>query len=61
MQFFQNEESIFLGYSRDILSTVDSPVYFSHNDFRPGNILRLKSEPLNLTIIDFESCSYNYR
>ncbi|UJR26662.1 hypothetical protein I4U23_007979 [Adineta vaga] len=46
---------------KNLLSTIDSPVCFTHNDFQPGNILRLKSEPNNYTIIDFEYCSYNYR
>jgi thiamine kinase-like enzyme len=46
---------------RTLLSSVDSPVCFSHNDFQPGNILRLRSEPQSFTVIDFEYCSYNYR
>ncbi|CAF1449100.1 unnamed protein product [Adineta ricciae] len=46
---------------KSLLSTIDSPVCFSHNDFQPGNILRLKSQPDNYTVIDFEYCSYNYR
>ena len=47
--------------SRKILATVNSPVCFTHNDFQPGNILRLKSQPETFTVIDFEYCSYNYR
>lgn len=47
--------------SRTLLSTVDSQVCFTHNDFQPGNILRVKSETDNFTVIDFEYCSYNYR
>jgi len=46
---------------KNLLSTVDSPVCFTHNDFQPGNILRLISQPDNFTVIDFEYCSYNYR
>ncbi|CAF1088962.1 unnamed protein product [Rotaria sp. Silwood1] len=46
---------------KKLLSTIDSPVCFTHNDFQPGNILRLNSEHDNFTVIDFEYCSYNYR
>ncbi|CAF1204355.1 unnamed protein product, partial [Rotaria sordida] len=46
---------------KKILATVQSPVCFTHNDFQPGNILRLKSQTENFTVIDFEYCSYNYR
>ncbi|CAF4483225.1 unnamed protein product, partial [Rotaria sp. Silwood2] len=46
---------------KKILATVQSPVCFTHNDFQPGNILRIKSEPESFTVIDFEYCSYNYR
>jgi thiamine kinase-like enzyme len=46
---------------RKLLSTIDSPVCFTHNDFQPGNILRLISQQENLTVIDFEYCAYNYR
>ncbi|CAF3526428.1 unnamed protein product [Adineta steineri] len=46
---------------KNLLSTIDSPVCFTHNDFHAGNILRLKSQPDNYTVIDFEYCSYNYR
>jgi thiamine kinase-like enzyme len=38
---------------KNLLSTVSSPVCFTHNDFQPGNILRLKSRPENFTVIDF--------
>ncbi|CAF2722233.1 unnamed protein product [Rotaria sp. Silwood2] len=46
---------------KKLLSTIDSPVCFTHNDFQPGNILRLNCESDNFTVIDFEYCSYNYR
>ncbi|CAF2046487.1 unnamed protein product [Rotaria magnacalcarata] len=46
---------------KKLLASVDSPVCFTHNDFQPGNILRLKSHRENFTVIDFEYCSYNYR
>ncbi|CAF2039128.1 unnamed protein product, partial [Rotaria magnacalcarata] len=46
---------------KKLLSTIDSPVCFTHNDFQPGNILRLKSHCDSFTVIDFEYCSYNYR
>ncbi|CAF1073888.1 unnamed protein product [Adineta steineri] len=46
---------------KTILAKIDSPIQFCHNDFQPGNILRLKSQPDNFTVIDFEYCSYNYR
>ena len=46
---------------RKLLIAVESPVCFTHNDFQPGNILRLKSQPDTFTVIDFEYCSYNYR
>jgi thiamine kinase-like enzyme len=48
-------------FFRQILSNIDSPVCFTHNDYQPGNILRLKSDSENYTVIDFEYCSYNYR
>ncbi|KAH3887427.1 hypothetical protein DPMN_011444 [Dreissena polymorpha] len=43
-----------------ILSLVDSPVVFSHNDLQEGNILYTKEENA-MTVIDWEYCSYNYR
>ncbi|CAF3394076.1 unnamed protein product [Rotaria socialis] len=46
---------------KKLLASIQSPVCFTHNDFQPGNILRLKSHPEKFTVIDFEYCSYNYR
>ncbi|UJR22426.1 hypothetical protein I4U23_025486 [Adineta vaga] len=46
---------------KKILATIDSPIRLCHNDFQAGNILRLKSDLNNFTVIDFEYCSYNYR
>ncbi|CAF0767726.1 unnamed protein product [Adineta ricciae] len=46
---------------KKLLAQIDSPIRLCHNDFQPGNILRLKSDPNNFTVIDFEYCSYNYR
>ncbi|CAF1475833.1 unnamed protein product, partial [Didymodactylos carnosus] len=46
---------------KKILATIESPVCFTHNDFQPGNILRINTFPEKLTVIDFEYCSYNYR
>ncbi|CAF0930407.1 unnamed protein product [Rotaria sordida] len=46
---------------KELLSSIDSPVCFTHNDLQSGNILRLNSQYESFTIIDFEYCSYNYR
>lgn len=49
---------------KEILSTVESPVVFSHNDLQEGNILYSKSclDPnKQMIVIDWEYCSYNYR
>ena len=59
------------------MSTVNSPIVFSHNDLQGGNILcrqltekeerigRSSTDDSNcegrLTVIDFEFCSYNFR
>ncbi len=61
MIFFCFQIFSYVLYFRKILSTIDSPVCFTHNDYQPGNILRLKAEPESFTIIDFEYCAYNYR
>ncbi|XP_067655343.1 choline kinase alpha-like [Haliotis asinina] len=47
-----------------MFSRVYSPVVFCHNDLHEGNILYLKEEmnpDRQLTIIDWELCSYNFR
>ncbi|XP_060576210.1 LOW QUALITY PROTEIN: choline/ethanolamine kinase-like [Ruditapes philippinarum] len=49
---------------KEILSRVESPVVFSHNDLQEGNILYNRNCPDRekcLTVIDWEYCSYNYR
>ena len=66
-----------LFHSRKFMSTVNSPIVFSHNDLQGGNILcrqlseknerngRSQADDSNcetrLTVIDFEFCSYNFR
>lgn len=55
---------------RQYIGQNPSPVIFCHNDCQEGNILKHNVSPsstrpaphnLNLTLIDFEYCSYNYR
>ncbi|KAL4225556.1 hypothetical protein ACF0H5_016244 [Mactra antiquata] len=48
---------------KDILSRVQSPVVFSHNDLQEGNILYNETveENKKMVVIDWEYCSYNYR
>ncbi|KAL5007159.1 hypothetical protein ScPMuIL_015965 [Solemya velum] len=43
---------------KEALSSVYSPVVFSHNDLQEGNILYFEN---CMTVIDWEYCSYNYR
>ncbi|KAJ8298834.1 hypothetical protein KUTeg_022894 [Tegillarca granosa] len=47
----------------DILSKVNSPVRFCHNDLQEGNLLYLRDEipERQLTAIDWEYCGYNFR
>lgn len=66
--FFQKFRSYHLDEElevlKDMLSKVDSPVVFSHNDLQEGNILYLENcdDPKKqMTVIDWEYCSYNYR
>ncbi|RKP08642.1 kinase-like domain-containing protein [Thamnocephalis sphaerospora] len=40
---------------------INSPIVFGHNDMQYGNILRLRSEPDTLVLIDFEYAGYNPR
>ncbi|XP_041366089.1 choline/ethanolamine kinase-like [Gigantopelta aegis] len=47
-----------------ILSQIESPVVFCHNDLQEGNILYIEENPdktKQMTVIDWEYCSYNYR
>ncbi|XP_053384231.1 choline/ethanolamine kinase-like [Mercenaria mercenaria] len=49
---------------KEILSRVESPIVFSHNDLQEGNILYNEKCPdlrKRMTVIDWEYCSYNYR
>jgi len=66
-----------ISWLRKFMSTVNSPIVFSHNDLQGGNILcrqlseknerngRSQADDSNcetrLTVIDFEFCSYNFR
>ena len=50
------------------MSTVNSPIVFSHNDLQGGNILlrhdlgdKDDNMDAKLVVIDYEFCSYNYR
>ncbi|ESO95426.1 hypothetical protein LOTGIDRAFT_116872 [Lottia gigantea] len=48
----------------NIISKVHSPVLFCHNDLQEGNLLHMEScanTSRELTVIDWEYCSYNYR
>ncbi|CAG8652763.1 1994_t:CDS:2 [Acaulospora morrowiae] len=46
---------------KSILSKVNSPIVFAHNDTQYGNILRLADESNQLVVVDFEYAGYNYR
>ena len=53
-----------MGWMRQYLAQLKSPVVFCHNDLQEGNILIRESAHTRedrLVIIDFEYCSYNYR
>ncbi|KAK6191601.1 hypothetical protein SNE40_003246 [Patella caerulea] len=48
----------------NICSKVESPVVFCHNDLQEGNVLHMEGSEnpsRELTVIDWEYCSYNYR
>ncbi|CAG8543327.1 4304_t:CDS:2 [Acaulospora colombiana] len=44
-----------------MLSKIDSPIVFAHNDTQYGNILRLADGSNQLVVVDFEYAGYNYR
>ena len=45
---------------RKMIEIANSPIIFSHNDFQPGNILRLVDRD-EIVLIDYEYANYNYR
>ncbi|CAG2056077.1 unnamed protein product, partial [Timema podura] len=62
--------TIEIDWLRKHLTTVDSPVFFCHNDLQEGNILLCEEKKnstqqimstAQLVVIDFEYCAYNYR
>nr|CAD7589850.1 unnamed protein product [Timema genevievae] len=62
--------TIEIDWLRKLLTTVDSPVFFCHNDLQEGNILLCEEKKnstqqimstAQLVVIDFEYCAYNYR
>ncbi|XP_040360619.1 choline/ethanolamine kinase isoform X2 [Ixodes scapularis] len=53
-----------VGWLRELLSTVCSPIVFCHNDLQEGNILFMEGpgpKEDNMVFIDYEYCAYNYR
>lgn len=53
-----------MDYLKTVVSKVQSPVVFAHNDMQEGNILmktNTKPHEDRISLIDFEYCSYNYR
>ncbi|KAK7075794.1 hypothetical protein SK128_004650 [Halocaridina rubra] len=53
-----------LDFLKKVVSKIQSPVVFSHNDMQEGNILlnnQAKTPEDRVSLIDFEYCSYNYR
>ncbi|RHZ75556.1 hypothetical protein Glove_212g29 [Diversispora epigaea] len=46
---------------KSMLSKLDSPIVFAHNDTQYGNILRLDDGSNQLVVVDFEYAGYNYR
>ncbi|CAG8449126.1 7280_t:CDS:2 [Diversispora eburnea] len=46
---------------KSMLSKLDSPIVFAHNDTQYGNILRLDDGSNQLVVVDFEYSGYNYR
>lgn len=60
-QFKYEEEMAFI---HRLVTKIQSPVVFAHNDMQEGNIL-LRTSPGKIadriSLIDFEYCSYNYR
>ena len=43
-----------------MIKIANSPIVFSHNDFQPGNLLKLADKD-EIVLIDYEYANYNYR
>ncbi|CAL4121990.1 unnamed protein product, partial [Meganyctiphanes norvegica] len=52
-----------LQFLKDVIKKMSPDVVFAHNDVQEGNLLLTSSDSSkkNVTMIDFEYCSYNYR
>ena len=51
-----------VGYVKNLVKQINSPVLFAHNDLQEGNILLQKTKTSRkVALIDFEYCAYNYR